>query len=131
MERHDDERGHPPGLFFQLGIAAKAQWKTARDDSRCTVNPKLDGDRDHVHFEISDSRGDSLLWLTISRGTESEIVVSSLRKIADLIDRHGLDLQTDGDVREQSDGTPTEDSSGPLRLEYDYDGNLVLPRRRG
>ncbi|MEX2170231.1 MAG: hypothetical protein WD851_13040 [Pirellulales bacterium] len=37
-------------------------------------------------------KGDSLLWLTMRRGAHAALDASSLRKIADLIDRHGAKL---------------------------------------
>lgn len=99
----------------------------SRDDLGKVLYPELDGDGDHVHFEMVPMRGDSLLWLTIRRGTQPEIASSSLRKIADLIDRHGQQLLSLMEGSEGSVNAEGEIVSGPLRLGYDDNGDLVIP----
>ncbi|BBO33377.1 hypothetical protein PLANPX_2989 [Lacipirellula parvula] len=71
--------------------------------------------------------GDSMLWLTIRRGTSPKQAVSALRKIADLIERHGdriLRLLQGGQGSFSASG---EVISGALRLEYDTNGDLIIP----
>jgi hypothetical protein len=91
------------------------------------VYPELDADGDHVHFEMVPMGGDSLLWLTIRRGTTPELAASSLRKIANLIDQHGLALLNLTEGNEGSVGSKGELISGPLRLDYDENGDLIIP----
>ena len=72
-------------------------------------------------------RGESLLWLTIRRGTTPEAASAALRKIADLIDRHGdmllALLKGDrGSFRHNG-----EIMEGPLKLKYDNNGDLIIP----
>ncbi len=98
-----------------------------RDQAGNILYPEFDADGDHVHFEMVPMGGESLLWLTIRRGTTPELAATSLRKIADLIDRHGekvLNLLAGGEGSFSSDG---ELVSGPLRLDYDQNGDLVFP----
>jgi hypothetical protein len=99
----------------------------ARDEAGRTVYPELDADGDHVHFEMVPMGGDSLLWLTIRRGITSELAASSLRKIADLIERHGLELLNLKEGDEGSIAATGEVISGPLRLDYDENGDLIIP----
>ena len=89
--------------------------------------PELDADGDHIHFEMVPMSGDSLLWLTIRRGTSPQLAASSLRKIADLIDRHGNQVLTLLQGSEGSFSSSGEMVSGPLRLDYDENGDLVIP----
>lgn len=100
---------------------------TERGDRGQQLYPELDADGDHVHFEMVPMSGDSLLWLTIRRGTEPSLAASSLRKIADLIDRHGDQVLTLLQGGEGSFTTTGELISGPLRLEYDDHGDLIIP----
>jgi len=89
--------------------------------------PEVDADGDHIHFEMVPMRGKSLLWLTIRRGTTPEAVSAALRKIADLIDRHGdvlLNLLKGNRGLFRSDG---EIAEGPLNLKYDRNGDLIIP----
>jgi hypothetical protein len=71
--------------------------------------------------------GDSLIWLTMRRGISKELASSSLRKIADLIDRHGTQLLNQPHGYEGSVDTAGGIVSGPLRLDYDENGDLVIP----
>jgi hypothetical protein len=96
-----------------------------------TIYPELDADGDHVHFEMVPMGGDSLLWLTIRRGTTPELAASSLRKIANLIDRHGLELLHLIEGDEGSFGSKGDVISGPLRLDYDANGDLIIPNPTG
>lgn len=99
----------------------------SRDESGSIVYPELDADGDHVHFEMVPMGGDSLLWLTIRRGTTPQLAATSLRKIADLIDRHGERVLSLLEGGEGSFSTEGDLISGPLRLDYDENGDLVLP----
>lgn len=99
----------------------------SRDSDGNVVYPEVDVDGDHVHFEMVPMGGDSLLWLTIRRGTTPELASASLRKIAGLLDRYGeslLSLLQDQEGSFSSDGEVLE---GPLRLQYDDNGDLVIP----
>jgi hypothetical protein len=115
-------------LFLQRPQVEDAERIPAgRDSSDKIVYPELDADGDHVHFEMVPMHGDSLLWLTIRRGTSSELAASSLRKIANLIERHGLEMLNlpegdEGSISSHGDVIP-----GPLRLDYDENGNLIIP----
>jgi hypothetical protein len=85
------------------------------EQQRRRLYPDLDADDEYVHFEMSPMRGDSLLWLTLRRGITPERASLSLRKIADLIDRHGLGLLKVLEGRDE-----------PLRLGYNDDGDIVV-----
>ena len=101
----------------------------SRDDSGTVIYPEVDADGDHVHFEMVPMGGDSLLWLTIRRGTTPKLAANSLRKIADLIDRHGQRLLT---LLEGNEGSLNADGDivpGPLRLDYDQHGDLIIPEQ--
>jgi hypothetical protein len=91
--------------------------------------PEVDADGDHVHFEMVPMEGDSLLWLTIRRGLTPDLAAASLRKIADLIDRHGEKLLQLLEGNEGSVGSSGELVPGPLRLGYDENGDLIIPER--
>ncbi len=91
------------------------------------IYPEMDGDGDHVHFEMVPMGGKSLLWLTIRRGTTPEAVSASLRKIADLVDRHGDMVLA---LRKGSQGSFLHNGeilAGPLNLKYDENGDLIIP----
>ena len=91
------------------------------------VYPEVDADGDHIHFEMIPMLGESLLWLTIRRGTPPEVATAALRKIADLIDRHGdavLSLLNEGRGSFSPEGEFVE---GPLKLKYDENGDLIIP----
>jgi hypothetical protein len=90
--------------------------------------PEMDADGAHVHFEMVPMEGDSLLWLTVRRETTAHVAATSLRKIADLLDRHGqkvLNLVEGASGSFSSDGDVVD---GPLRLGYDENGDLVIPQ---
>jgi hypothetical protein len=71
--------------------------------------------------------GDSLLWLTIRRGITPQIAAASLRKIANLLDRHGLEVLNLTEGSEGSVSAAGDVISGPLRLDYDENGDLIIP----
>lgn len=100
---------------------------TTRGDDDATLYPELDADGDHVHFEMVPMSGDSLLWLTIRRGTPPALAASSLRKIADLIDQHGDRVLSLLQGNEGSFSSTGNVISGPLRLDYDEHGDLIIP----
>ena len=120
----------------QLGLEFSLQRPDAESVNRIPVTrdgegrilyPEVDADGDHVHFEMVPMGGDSLLWLTIRRGLTPQAAASALRKIADLIDRHGGELLrllegSEGSMSATGDVVP-----GPLRLGYDQHGDLVIP----
>src|SRR5690349_7159209 len=97
------------------------------DEVEKQLYPEVDADGDHVHFEMVPMGGESLLWLTIRRGTTPELAAASLRKIANLIERHGTQLLNLVEGREGAFSSQGELVSGPLRLEYDKYGDLVFP----
>jgi hypothetical protein len=99
----------------------------SRDEEGRVLYPEVDADGDHVHFEMVPMGGDSLLWLTIRRGLTPGLAATSLRKIADLIDRHGEGLLKLLEGSEGSFCAEGEVVSGPLRLDYDENGDLVIP----
>lgn len=115
-------------LFLQRpGADDASRIPTTRGDAGQQLYPELDADGDHVHFEMVPMGGDSMLWLTIRRGTSSDLAVNALRKIADLIERHGdriLTLMHGGQGSFSANG---EVISGPLRLAYDNNGDLIIP----
>lgn len=102
---------------------------TSRDESGTVLYPEVDADGDHVHFEMVPMGGDSLLWLTVRRGIGPKLAASSLRKIADLIDRHGDKLLMLLEGKQGSIDAEGDIVSGSLRLSYDEHGDLVVPER--
>jgi hypothetical protein len=115
-------------LFLQRPEREQAERiPVGHNEAGSAIYPELDADGDHVHFEMVPMGGDSLLWLTIRRGTTPELAASSLRKIANLIDRHGLALLNLTEGNEGSVGSKGELISGPLRLDYDENGDLIIP----
>jgi hypothetical protein len=114
-------------LFLQRPEHQQAERTSAHDEAGRGIYPELDADGDHVHFEMVPMGGDSLLWLTIRRGTTPQLAASSLRKIANLIDRHGLALLNLTEGNEGLVGSKGELISGPLRLDYDEHGDLIIP----
>jgi hypothetical protein len=93
--------------------------------------PEMDADGDHVHFEMVPMGGGSILWLTVRRETPPHVAAASLRKIADLLDRHGqkvLNLAEGASGTFGSDGNVVD---GPLTLTYDENGDLVIPPNPG
>ena len=115
-------------LFVQRPDAEDAKRiPVTRDDAARPIYPELDADGDHVHFEMVPMGGDSLLWLTIRRGISPEIAAASLRKIASLLDRHGRDVLNLSQGSEGSVSAAGDVISGPLRLDYDENGDLIIP----
>ena len=114
-------------VILQRPLAGEAERiPVTRDDAGRPLYPELDGDGDHVHFEMVPMGGDSILWLTVRRGVTPELAATSLRKIADLIERHGVVLQLP-EGGEGSIGKHGELITGPLRLDYDQNGDLIIP----
>lgn len=123
---------HPErfGLSFSLQHPLKSDLEKippTRDKDGNVIYPEVDADGDHVHFEMVPMGGESMLWLTMRRGTTPEVAANSLRKIADLIDRHGQRLLTLMEGKEGSFDKQGEVISGPLKLDYDENGDLVFP----
>jgi hypothetical protein len=99
----------------------------AHDAEGRIVYPELDADGDHIHFEMVPMGGDSLLWLTLRRGVPASLAASSLRKIADLLERHGSQLLNEPSGYEGSLDAAGGVVTGPLRLDYDEHGDLIIP----
>jgi len=120
------------GLEFSIqrpGTAAVGRIPNEKGPAGQVLYPEVDADGDHVHFEMVPMGGDSLLWLTIRRGLTPQLAASSLRKIADLIDRQGDRLLqllegSEGSLSAGGDLVP-----GPLRLDYDENGDLIIPQK--
>lgn len=91
------------------------------------IYPEMDADGDHVHFEMVPMRGDSMLWLTIRRAVAPETASAALRKIADLIDRHGDKVLSLLNGEQGSFSRNGELVEGPLKLKYDENGDLIIP----
>jgi len=131
---HPKQRGEAQHLGLELFLQRPDDTSVKRiPDSRdadCTVlYPEVDADGDHVHFEMVPMDGDSLLWLTIRRKTSPQLAASSLRKVADLIERNGTQvlnlLQGNRGAFDASGGL----TSGPVRMSYDENGDLVIPEQ--
>jgi hypothetical protein len=126
----DERKTSNLGLEFNLQRPSSDevdQIPASRDADGRVLYPEVDADGDHVHFEMVPMGGDSLLWLTIRRGTSPQLAASSLRKIAALIERHGASLLQLLEGNEGSISAEGEVISGPLRLDYDAHGDLILP----
>jgi hypothetical protein len=104
-----------------------ARVPACHDEVEKQLYPEVDADGDHVHFEMVPMGGESLLWLTVRRGTTPELAAASLRKIANLIERHGSQLLNLIEGKEGAFSSQGELVSGPLRLEYDKYGDLIFP----
>jgi hypothetical protein len=126
-EKHSDQLGLELSIQ-RPDVDAVGRIPTARDADGKVLYPEVDADGDHVHFEMVPMGGDSLLWLTIRRGLTPTLAASSLRKIADLIDRHGEKLLQMFEGHEGSLSAEGELLPGPLRLGYDENGDLIIPR---
>ena len=100
---------------------------TSRDGDGKVIYPEVDADGDHVHFEMVPMDGDSMLWLTIRRGTDPKLASASLKKIAGLLDRHGDRLLSAMQVTAGTLSSAGEIANGPLKLQYDQYGDLVIP----
>jgi hypothetical protein len=127
-----DQKRHSERLGLEVWLQHpdhqdRLQVSGTRDDLGNIVYPELDADGAHIHFEMVPMQGDSLMWLTIRRGTTPELAVASLRKIADLIERHGTTMLN---LPEGNEGAVDAEGGlipGPLRLSYDENGDLCLP----
>jgi hypothetical protein len=115
------------GLEFSLQRPDVERIPPSRDADGTVVYPEVDADGDHLHFEMVPMGGDSLLWLTIRRATTPQLASASLRKIADLLDRHGESVLSLLEGKEGSFSSDGEVVEGPLRLQYDDNGDLVIP----
>jgi hypothetical protein len=120
----------------QFGLELSLQRPTQEQTSKIPITrgfggqilyPEVDADGDHLHFEMVPMGGDSLIWLTIRRGLTPQLAASSLRKIADLIDRNGEKLLQLLEGNEGSFGSHGEVVPGPLRLDFDENGDLIIP----
>ncbi len=99
----------------------------SRDQHGNVIYPEIDADGDHVHFEMVPMGGDAILWLTVRRGITPELASTSLRKLANLIDRHGQVILNLLEGNEGSFDDSGELVHGPLKLEYDQHGDLIFP----
>jgi hypothetical protein len=115
-------------LFLQRPATEEAQRiPVTRDDAGRPLYPELDADGDHVHFEMVPMDGDSILWLTLRRGITPGLAATSLRKLANLIERYGLEVLQLPEGDKGSIGKHGELIPGPLRLDYDENGDLIIP----
>ncbi len=118
------------GLEFSLQRPPKLEVDRipdSRDAEGNLIYPEMDADGDHVHFEMVPMGGDAILWLTVRRGITPMLASNSLRKIANLIDRHGQSILNLLEGKEGSFDEKGELISGPLKLEYDQNGDLIIP----
>lgn len=116
------------GLVLQHPTDEEAtRLPTVRGENDCVLYPELDADGDHVHFEMVPMEGMSRLWITIRRETSPSQAAQSLRKIADLIDRHG-ELLTRKQGAMGSFSSEGHVVDGPLRLGYDQNGDMIIPQ---
>jgi hypothetical protein len=128
MTRSNERQHLGLELFLQRPESQDVQRiPTTRDEAGNILYPEVDADGDHVHFEMVPMSGDSLIWLTIRRGLTPQIAASSLRKLADLIDRNGQELLNLLEGREGSFNSKGDVIPGPLRLDYDENGDLIIP----
>ncbi len=100
---------------------------TTRGKGNSVLYPELDADGDHIHFEMVPMEGTSQLWITIRRETLPAVAAQSLRKIADLIDRHGDGLFSRRRGQVGSFSSEGQVVDGPLRLGYDENGDIMVP----
>lgn len=127
-----DKQGDRLGLEFSIqrpGKTAVDRIPTERGPQGQILYPEVDADGDHVHFEMVPMSGDSLLWLTIRRGLTPKLAADSLRKIADLIDHRGESLLQMLEGSEGSLSSAGDVIPGPLRLDYDENGDLIIPQK--
>ena len=118
------------GLEFSLQRPEQHEVESipdSRDQQGNVIYPEMDADGDHVHFEMVPMEGDAILWLTVRRGIAPELAASSLRKIANLIDRHGQSLLNLLEGKEGSFDEAGDLVAGPLKLDYDEHGDLIFP----
>ncbi|TWU30412.1 hypothetical protein [Bythopirellula polymerisocia] len=127
---HSEENPKKLGLEFSLQRPSQLEIDRipdSRDGQGNIIYPEIDADGDHVHFEMVPMGGDAILWLTVRRGVTPELASTSLRKIANLIDRHGQSLLNLLEGKEGSFDETGELVAGPLKLEYDEHGDLIIP----
>ena len=70
------------GLNFSLQRPTTSdlqQVPVTRDSDGKVIYPEVDADGDHVHFEMVPMGGESLLWLTMRRGTAPEVAAAAHR----------------------------------------------------
>ena len=128
---NDQTQHEPLGLELSIqrpSLESVDKIPKSRDAVGQILYPEVDADGDHVHFEMVPMGGDSLLWLTIRRGLTPKLAASSLRKIADLIDRHGERLLEMLEGNQGSVSAEGELVPGSLRLGYDENGDLIVPQ---
>ncbi|QEG37478.1 hypothetical protein [Bythopirellula goksoeyrii] len=129
---HASQDGEKIGLEFSLQRPVQHdvdRIPKSRDQEGNVIYPEMDADGDHVHFEMVPMGGEAILWLTVRRGVTPELASSSLRKIANLIDRHGQDLLNLLEGKEGSFDELGEMVAGPLKLDYDEHGDLIFPEQ--
>ena len=106
-----------------------ARPEVSREKDRNVVYAQVDVDNEHVHFEMVPKGNEFMLWLTIRRGMSAELASTSLRQIADLIDRQGHDLLPLSQSDQRAFNCDARHNLGSQRLDYDGDGKLILPNQ--
>lgn len=124
---HQEQRLGLELILQHADPAEAASIPRSRGEHEEVLYPEMDADGDHVHFEMVPMEGHCQLWLTVRRETAPHVASASLRKLADLLDRHGTRLLN---LTEHTIGSFSSEGDivdGPLRLGYDENGDIVIP----
>jgi len=113
-----------------LGLEVYVSHPTSSADPRIQTgyeDRELDHDGHNISYEMSPMPGEDLVVLTIRRGMATTAAASLLRKLADLLERHGgtlLNMPRGGEGFFDSTGEMVAD---PLQVKYDENGDIIVP----